>query len=463
MMRFPFHVPHFPYSEPIVQLEITGPVAASRSPLALIAAAFEHGTAEIAKDPELAAPLNELVTTLQQLGTVSVDSAFGEPIPNLEKILTAEQKIARARLLHVRFEPGRNLRRIAMALRGLSIVKRADPLPGDAPPGIPDDPLVGISDRDSRKQWYLFRCRALRAWDLATGRNVVIADVDWGCRITHQDLTNIEPQKAYNSHDGSHEVGNGKHVSHGTSVLGIAGGVRNHLGIVGFAPDAKLWPIQAVAPVDHGRRPPGSAWARGIDYVLASSDTRRKVLMIENQSPRGRNIEQEYALNQAIQDGIAHGLIIVVAAGNGAADVRLDDSNKAIPKTGSILVGATDFHPRFNIRSCFSNFGERLTVSAPGDSRHDVTCTSKSDSAYRVHFGGTSGATPKVAGVCAMMLEADPSLSHQDVKSILKMTGSEVLAPPNKPAGVFLDAYAAVRMATYQSQRARSTAAVNAL
>ncbi len=121
--------------------------------------------------------------------------------------------------------------------------------------------------------------------------------------------------------------------------------------------------------------------------------------------------------------------------------------DQPFPETGSILVGATTFHPRHNLRACFSNFGERLTISAPGDPKSDLTCKGTGVDMYRTTFGGTSGATPKVAAACALMLQVNPSLSHRDVKAILIASGSEVLTQIDKPAGVFLDVERAVTMA----------------
>src|SRR5262245_8634899 len=92
----------------------------------------------------------------------------------------------------------------------------------------------------------------------------------------------------------------------------------------------------------------------------------------------------------------------------------------------------------------FSNYGSREVVSAPGDSTHDLTCAQSSDTAYPNGFGGTSGATPKVASVVALMLSVNPSLTHEDVPAILVGTGSPLVQDPGKPIGVFLNAEAAV-------------------
>ncbi|MGZ4548528.1 MAG: S8 family serine peptidase [Blastococcus sp.] len=80
---------------------------------------------------------------------------------------------------------------------------------------------------------------------------------------------------------------------------------------------------------------------------------------------------------------------------------------------------------------------------------HSVAASSPAgDTAYSNGFGGTSGATPKVAGVAALMLAANPGLSHSDVRRILTVTGAALTPDPGKPVSTFLDAGAAVRQAS---------------
>ena len=137
--------------------------------------------------------------------------------------------------------------------------------------------------------------------------------------------------------------------------------------------------------------------------------------------------------------------MVCVAAGNGNRDATLADDNQTpIKETGSILVGATAFDPTDNVPASFSNFGSTVVVCAPGDSLHDLTCASTADSAYRNGFGGTSGATPKVAGTAALILEMNSALSHNEVRDILSTTG---LAIMGKAIGTFLQADAAVQRA----------------
>ena len=328
------------------------------------------------------------------------------------------------------------------------------PTPAALPPaGNPlTEPLVGSGDTvvlnpgtGLENQWYIFRCHVNGAWPSASGKNVVIADVDWGCRTSHQDLSpNI--QRTYNAFDGTTDVTHGGSVFHGTGVMGLTGASANAKGLAGIAHEATLWVIQADSGT--GTSLGGNAWARGIDFVRTTDSAgKRKVVILEVQTGAFGNYEQVPSVNAAIKTAIAAGVVVCVAAGNGNKDAGLDDSGNAIPPTGSILVGATGYDATQNKRAWFSNYGAPVVVCAPGDSAHDLTADSASDTAYRNGFGGTSGATPKVAGVCALLLQANPSLSHAQVRSILNSSGTLVVPDPGKAVGTFLNAQAALQQA----------------
>lgn len=392
-----------------------------------------------------------LITEPEAIAAQAVARDRGMGTPNLGSFVT------------LYFPPETDTRSVAQELNQLPEVARALPVPGARPPQSPlNEPLLGTSDQviadpitGLENQWYIFRCRANDAWSLASGEGVVVVDIDWGYRTSHEDLAaRLDMDHAFNAFDGGTNVSFGGDVSHGTAVMGIAGGADNDLGMAGFALGASLWPVQA----DSGPGPalPGDAWARGIEWVRTTdSNGRRKVIILEVQTGSFGNYEMVPSVNVAIQTAIAHGVVVCVAAGNGDRDAGIDDLGNPFPETGSILVGATEFHPNQNPRASFSNFSPRVVVSAPGDAFHDLTCDSSGDSAYRSGFGGTSGATPKVAGTAALMLQVNPDLTHEEIRTILNTTGTTVVTTPDKPVGTFLNAEAAVQAAI----QARGTAA----
>jgi subtilisin family serine protease len=204
-----------------------------------------------------------------------------------------------------------------------------------------------------------------------------------------------------------------------------------------------LWPIQANS--GPGTQLPGDSWANAIDWVrTADSGGRRKVIILEVQTGSFGNYEMVPSVNAAIRTAIANGVVVCVAAGNGDRDAGIDDQGNAIPETGSILVGATAYSPAENRRAGFSNYGPRIVVCAPGDGAHDLTCSSSADNTYRNGFGGTSGATPKVAATAALMLEVNPNRTHAQIRAILNQSGSPVVTEAGKPVGTFLNSEAAI-------------------
>ena len=331
-----------------------------------------------------------------------------------------------------------------------------------------DEPLVGNQDtlytvdpaRGLENQWYIFRCNADSAWAMACGEGVVVADIDWGYRLTHEDLASgIDLNHAYNSYDGSNNVSLGNDVWHGTAVLGLVGARDNNKGMIGFAYGCTLWPIQANTGT--GAHIGGNSWANAIDWVRADPTSARKVIILEVQTGSWRNYEQVASVNAAIITAIADGVVVCVAAGNGDNDAGIDDYGNPIPFTGSIVVGATMYDPNTNPRADFlptwaSNWGTRVDVAAPGDWYHDLTCKNTADDAYRNGFGGTSGATPKVAGTAALMLQCNPNLTPAEVRDIIKSTSSQTITTDaGKPIGGFLDTYEAVREACRRADPCR--------
>ena len=225
-------------------------------------------------EPTLNTPAEEAATAQTAARQLGMD------IPNLASFVT----------LH--FPDGSDTAQIARELEQLPEVVRAVPVPKAIPPQTPlNEPLVGTSDQvvvdpgtGLQNQWYIFRCRANQAWSMSTGANVVVADIDWGYRVTHQDLASrLDLTRAFNAFDGGTNVSFGASIDHGTGVMGLAGAADNNLGMAGIAWDASLWPIQANA--GPGPSLGGNAWARGIDWVrTTSSGGRRKVIILEVQT-----------------------------------------------------------------------------------------------------------------------------------------------------------------------------------
>jgi subtilisin family serine protease len=188
---------------------------------------------------------------------------------------------------------------------------------------------------------------------------------------------------------------------HGTHVAGAAAALDNSEGVVGIAPGARLWSVKVIADSGVGH---DSQLIAGIDWVTAHSEA----IEVANLS-LGCAFCQSDAVDAAIANSVARGVVYVVAAGNegmDAADISpgnhpdvitvaaLSDFDglpgaKAVP---TCIDDADDSH------APFSNFGPTVELIAPG------TCIRSTLPGGRYgDESGTSMATPLVSGAVALL------------------------------------------------------------
>ncbi len=276
-----------------------------------------------------------------------------------------------------------------------------------------------------------------------TGKGVVVAVLDTGVDINHPDLRdNIWVNLGEIPGNGIDDDGNGfvddrygwdfgdrdnsptpgreRGADHGTHVAGTIGaklnGITldsrgNRVEVQGVAPDATIMPIRVLG----GRfGNTTDALARGIRYAVDNgADIINLSLGAGMNSP---------VLRSALTYAEERGVIIVAAAGNdanrGATVPSFPARDAALVDVG-IAVGAVDRD--VNIAS-FSNpagtvLGEFPFVVAPG-----VRVLSTLPGNRYGTLSGTSMATPHVAGLVALLLQANPNLTPSQVENILIAT-----------------------------------------
>ena len=252
---------------------------------------------------------------------------------------------------------------------------------------------------------------------IATGRNVRIAQVDTGVDLSHPDLLGALTT-ARNFVDGSSYAAE----VHGTAVAGVmVARADNSLGIVGVAPDATLLPLRACWPdqADSDTALCSSfTLAKAIQFAV---DQRVRVLNLSLGGPRDRLLER--LIDRATDAGMT-----VVGAVDAAAPGPSFPS--AHPRV--IAIVAAD-EPRL----AFYVELPRGAILAPG---RDVL-TTVPQGRWRF-FSGASFAAAHATGVVALLLEKKPDLNGEAVRALLAQPD-----PRGEPtAGLRLDGAAALAL-----------------
>jgi subtilisin-like proprotein convertase family protein len=344
-------------------------------------------------------------------------------------------------------------------------------------------------DRHFPFQWHLDSTRdddinAPEAWDYVVGAGITIAIVDDGVQLAHPDLDPNMPSIGsglhwdFNDNDADPSPVN-LEDDHGTQVAGCASARGdNSIGVSGSAREAWMLGVRLTADSNTDQQE-----ADALNWQLAGG-----VVDIYNNS-WGPNDDGDIIQGPdplaaaAIATGVASGrgskgAIYVWAGGNGNLNGDNSNFDGYANSPYTIAVGATTIGA---VQADFSEPGSNLVVCAPGDFitttdwtdiNNDLGANNDSDPDpllpydYTSQFGGTSAATPIVAGVVALMLDQNANLGWRDVQEILMLTARKIdssdlgwfdngCTEPGKRfhfnakygAGL-VDAYAAVRKST---------------
>ena len=296
----------------------------------------------------------------------------------------------------------------------------------------PNDPLYG-------QQWHFDLMGDIETiWDEYDGSGVVVAVYDDGVDTDHPDLAGNYDASLHFRQFGT-VYGNDPLTAqdaHGTACAGLIGAIDNGIGGVGVAHGVTLTGVNLLGD---SRFWSGSTardsfeYARNYDVMSNSWGYTPQYDAYQTLSDPTSQIARETAAMRVAVDQGRDGLgtVIVQAAGNDTLNANACGINAF---HGSINVAA--LRSDGSVQS-YSNYGANILVSAgAGSVTTDVAGSwGYSGGNYTTTFGGTSAATPIVAGVVALMLEANEALGWRDVQNVLAMsaaqTGSDVGAAPS--------------------------------
>lgn len=287
---------------------------------------------------------------------------------------------------------------------------------------VPNDPYVG-------EQWHLAKVQAFQAWQGTTGSsNVIVAVLDSGVNMSQPDLAGrLLP--GYDFVNGTATVTDD--YGHGTAVTGtIAADGNNGIGVAGVAYGCSVLPVKVM---DSDGFAAYSTIATGIGYAV---DNGARVI---NMSIAGSLPSQ--ALQDAINYAWSNNVLVVAAAGNSATNTPMYPA--ACAHVLSVSATAQD-----DSLAYFSSYGTYVKMSAPGT----AIFTTERDLKYPYGGGwqGTSFASPIVAGVAALVISANPTLSNDQVVSLLEQSADDIGAPGYDPSFGYgrVNAFRAVTMAS---------------
>ena len=289
----------------------------------------------------------------------------------------------------------------------------------------------------------MIRADEVRALGL-TGRGVTVAVLDTGIDGRHPDLADaIVDEQCFctsccpngtsrQSGPGSANDDNG----HGTNVSGIIASA-GRVAPVGVAPDVALVAIRVLGPSGGTV----SSIVSALEYVLARPQIKVVNMSLGGGGPFTTVCDSADASTTAFGSVIARlraqGTLSVVASGNegfstGVSSPACTNAALAVGAVYDDNVGGIawqtcpDATTASDQVTCFSNSSPLVELLAPG-----ALTTSSGPGGGTLTEGGTSQATPHVAGAAAVLLQVRPSLTPSQIIGVLAQTGVPVVDRKN--------------------------------
>lgn len=289
------------------------------------------------------------------------------------------------------------------------------------------------ADQVRERQYWIANYGIDRAWSITRGAGVRIAIIDTGIDGSHQDLLGAvvggTDVSGLGSTDGQTPIGADRR--HGTMVASLAAGRGNNGtdGVIGSAPEAQLLSISMsfsggdVSPDDQIAKAVRWAVDNGAD-VISLSLTRNT-----------RDWPESW--DRAFSYAAAKDVVVIAAAGNRGSGTVAVGAPATMP--GVLTVGGVT---REGLASdTASSQGITIGVMAPSEGLVGAV-----PGGTYVSWSGTSGATPIVAGIVALVRAAYPNLDAANVINRVLETARPVSQTTPDPLYGYglVDAYAAV-------------------
>ena len=298
-----------------------------------------------------------------------------------------------------------------------------------------------------------------------SGAGIVVANIDSGVDGFHPAL--MKKYRGYNPNGPAQHIGNwyvvtgepyvypGDGLGHGTHTMGTMVGDDGLGHRTGVAPQARWIAVKAFTNQGYTYE----SWLHAaFEWILAPAGNPALAPDIVNNS-WGTDVGSDTRFRGDVESLRAAGILPVFSAGNKGPQKETIGAPASYPE--ALAVGAVDeskLPTHFSSRGP-SSWGEiKPELSAPG-----VNVISTYPGGGYAKMDGTSMAAPHVAGIAALLLEANPTLTVDQLEQILLQTTEPLSTTiPNNVSGYGLvNAYAAALQVTQKGNlrgRVRETA-----
>lgn len=330
---------------------------------------------------------------------------------------------------------------------------------------IPDSPVIatttGLLDGGSLVNSYNETVKAPSVWGLGyDGTGVTIAVVDTG--LTWGAGTDLGERVKASTSVNTLSLGHHDEYGHGSHVAGIiAGDGRNsNRAYMGIAPGASLISVKFSDAL-------GNAHERNLldalQWVFDNRET-HKIRVVNISAVVGtRQSYRESPTAAAVEQLWLNGVVVVVAAGNRGTNVcavcYAPASDPHVITVGAVDDLGTkrsndDTLAEWSSRGLTLDGHHKPDVMAPGNRMvsympYGAIRSSYPQNAVDANYfrmGGTSMSAPVVSGVVALILQAKPDLTPDQVKWLLTNTTRPYRNQPLESPGI-VDAYSAITYA----------------
>ncbi len=265
-------------------------------------------------------------------------------------------------------------------------------------------------------------------------RGIVVCGSGAGAAIAANKLDGIRCAQAADTYTAHQAVEHDdiNMLALAARVTGVALAEENDSGVVGLAPKCSFMPIRM------------STWLTDqsvVDMFQYVIDNHADVVSCSWSAGAWNfplSLKMTGIIHKAATQGRSNGkgCVILFAAGNENRPLKGKKDNK-VSHQGFALhadVLAIAASNSLDLRSGYSNFGSQIAVCAPssGSPGRGIVTTDRrgaggySNTDYTHSFGGTSSATPLVAGLAGLVLSLDGELSSAQVREIIQQSADKI-------------------------------------